>query len=103
MLLFAMTFKVLPNVEIRWRDVWIGASVTALLFTVGKFLLGLYLGRATVGSAYGTAGSLVAVLVWVYYSAQILYLGAEFTQAYAHMYGSRCNVPDLKPENSESD
>ena len=88
-ILFAMIFKVLPDVEIRWRDVWIGAVATALLFTIGKFVLGLYLGRAAVGSAYGAAGSLVVVLVWVYYSAQILYLGAEFTQSYARMYGSR--------------
>ena len=87
--LFAMIFKILPDVEIRWRVVWIGAAATALFFTIGKFVLGLYLGRAAVGSAYGAAGSLVVVLVWVYYSAQILYLGAEFTQSYARMYGSR--------------
>jgi membrane protein len=88
-LLFAMIFKFLPDVEIRWRDVWIGAAVTALLFSIGKFAIGFYLGHAAVGSAYGAAGSLVAVLVWVYYSAQILYAGAEFTQVYARTFASR--------------
>lgn len=85
--LFALIFKVLPDVRIRWRDVWIGAAVTALLFSVGRFLIGLYLGRSSVSSAYGAAGSLVVVLVWVYYSAQILFLGAEFTQVYATRFG----------------
>ena len=87
-LLFAMIFKVLPDVKIAWGDVWIGAVATALLFTLGKFLIGLYLGKASVGSAYGAAGSLVVFVVWVYYSAQILYFGAEFTKAYANHYGS---------------
>jgi membrane protein len=85
--LFALIFKVLPDVRIRWRDVWIGAAVTALLFSIGRFLIGLYLGRSSVSSAYGAAGSLVVVLVWVYYSAQILLLGAEFTQVYASKFG----------------
>jgi membrane protein len=85
--LFAMIFKVLPDVMIGWRDVWIGAAVTALLFTAGKFLLGLYLGRNTTVSAYGAAGSLVLILLWVYYSAQILFFGAELTRAYAHHFG----------------
>lgn len=88
-LLFAMIFKVLPDVKIAWRDVWIGAVATALLFTIGKFLIGLYLGQSSIGSAYGAAGSLVIILVWVYYSSQILFLGAEFTQVYAEEYGSR--------------
>jgi membrane protein len=92
-LLFAMIFKVLPDVKISWRDVWIGAAVTALLFTVGKSLLGLYLVKANIASAYGAAGSLVVILVWVYYSAMILFFGAEFTQVYANRYGSRI-VPD---------
>jgi membrane protein len=88
-LLFAMIYKVLPDVEIDWSDVWIGAAVTALLFTLGRFLIGLYLGRSAVGSAYGAAGSLVVILLWIYYSAQILFLGAEFTQVYARRHGSR--------------
>lgn len=87
--LFAMIYKVLPDVKIAWRDVWIGAAVTALLFTLGKLLIGLYLGRSSVGSAYGAAGSVVILLLWVYYSSQILFLGAEFTQVYASHYGSR--------------
>lgn len=88
-LLFAMIFKVLPDVKIAWRDVWMGAMLTALLFNLGKFLLGLYLGRSSVTSAYGAAGSLVVVLLWVYYSAQILFFGAKFTQIYSNRYGSR--------------
>jgi len=87
-LLFAAIYKFLPDVRIAWSDVWIGAGVTALLFTAGKLLLGLYLGRSTVGSAYGAAGSLVVILVWVYYSAQIFFVGAEFTKVYARRYGS---------------
>ena len=88
-LLFALIFKVLPDVKIAWRDVWIGAIITALLFNVGKLLIGLYLGRSSVTSAYGAAGSLVIVLLWVYYSAQILFFGAKFTQIYANKHGSR--------------
>lgn len=88
-LLFMMMYKFLPDVKIGWRDVWIGAVVTALLFTVGKFLIGLYLGHASVGSSYGAAGSLVVFVVWVFYSGQILYLGAEFTKVYANRFGSR--------------
>jgi membrane protein len=82
-------FKVLPDVEVPWRDVWIGALATAVLFTLGKYLIGLYLGRGTTTSAYGAAGSLMAILIWVYYSAQILFFGAELTQTYAATYGSR--------------
>ena len=88
-LLFAMIYKYLPNVAITWNDVWIGATVTALLFTAGKFLIGLYLGTSGVTSAYGAASSLVIILIWVYYSAQIFLLGAEFTQLYATRWGSR--------------
>ena len=88
-LLFAMIYKVLPDTKIAWRDVWLGAAVTSLLFTLGKMLIGLYLGRSSLASAYGAAASLVIVLVWVYYSAQILLLGAEFTHIYATKYGSR--------------
>jgi membrane protein len=87
--LFALIFKVVPDVEIAWGDVWIGALVTALLFTLGKFAIGLYLGNSAVTSTYGAAGALVVILLWVYYSAQILFLGAEFTQVYANKYGSR--------------
>lgn len=87
-LLFAMIFKVLPDVKIAWRDVWIGAIITALLFNVGKHLFGLYLGRSGVASVFGAAGSLVIVLLWVYYSAQILFFGAKFTQVYSNRYGS---------------
>jgi membrane protein len=87
--LFAMIFKVLPDAEISWRDVWVGAVVTALLFTIGKFLIGLYLGRASVTSSYGAAGSIVVFLLWAYYSAQIVFMGAEITQVYARMYGKR--------------
>jgi membrane protein len=93
-LLFAMIFKYLPDVKIRWRDVWLGAAVTALLFTLGKFLLGLYLGRASVASAYGAAGALVIVMLWAYYSSQILFFGAEFTQVYAKSYGRRIQPAD---------
>ena len=87
MVLFAMIFKVLPDVKIAWRDVWIGAGVTSLLFTAGKFLLGWYLGRSTTITAYGTAGSVVLILLWVYYSAQILFFGAEITKVYANRFG----------------
>jgi membrane protein len=85
---FAMIYKIMPRVRVQWRDVWVGAAVTALLFTVGKHLIGLYIGKTGVASGYGAAGSLVVVLVWVYYSAQIFLLGAEFTWVYAHKYGS---------------
>lgn len=81
--LFALIFKFVPARQISWRDVMVGALGTALLFTIGKFLLGLYLGKASVGSAYGAAGSVVALIVWVYYSAQIFFFGAEFTRVYA--------------------
>ncbi|MDY6940569.1 MAG: YihY/virulence factor BrkB family protein [Cyanobacteriota bacterium] len=92
-LLFALMYKYLPDVKIQWSDVWVGAAITAALFTIGKFGLGLYLGGGSFGSTYGAAGSLVVVLAWVYYSAQILFFGAEFTQVYARRYGS-CIVPD---------
>ena len=85
--LFAMIFKVLPDVKIAWRDVWVGAGLTALLFTIGKFLLGLYLGKNSTVSAYGAAGSLVLILLWVYYSGQIMFFGAEFTRVYANRFG----------------
>ncbi|MEM8778406.1 MAG: YihY/virulence factor BrkB family protein [Cyanobacteria bacterium P01_G01_bin.49] len=87
--LFALMYRYLPDVEISWRDVTMGAIITALLFTVGKFVLGLYLSRGSFGSVYGAAGSLIIILVWVYYSTQILFFGAEFTQVYARRYGSK--------------
>lgn len=87
-LLFAMIFRYLPDVEIAWRDVWVGAAITAVLFTLGKFGIGLYLGNSGTASTYGAAGSLVVLLLWVYYSAQILFFGAEFTQVYAKHHGS---------------
>jgi membrane protein len=87
--LFALIYKFLPRARIGWHDVWIGAGATALLFTLGKFLIGLYIGKSSVASGFGAAGSLVIVLVWVYYSAQIFLLGAEFTWVYAFRHGSR--------------
>jgi len=90
--LFALLYKIVPEVRIGWQDVWIGAAVTAALFSLGKFLIGLYLGKAGLDSAYGAAGSLVAFLIWVYYSAQIFFLGAEFTRAYSERHGSRARV-----------
>ena len=87
--LFALMFKVLPDARVAWSDVWVGAALTSFLFTIGKFAIGLYLGKSDVGSAYGAAGSLVILLVWVYYSAQILLFGAEFTQVYANAVGAR--------------
>jgi membrane protein len=86
-LLFAMIFKFLPDVSIQWRDVWIGAVITAILFGIGKWLLGFYLGSGAAGSAYGAASSLITLLLWVYYSSQILLFGAEFTQVYAQQAG----------------
>jgi len=91
--LFAALFKVLPDARSRWRDVWVGAAFTAFLFTVGKLLIGLYLGRSTVGTTYGAAGSFVVFLLWINYSAQIVFLGAEFTKTYADLYG-RPPAPD---------
>jgi membrane protein len=85
---FALIFKLLPDVKIDWRDVWLGAAVTSLFFTGGKFLIGLYLGKSAVASAYGAAGSLVVIVVWVYYSSQILLFGAEFTKVWTKRRGS---------------
>jgi len=87
-LLFAMIFKILPDLEIRWGDVWVGAAFTSLLFGVGKLAIGFYLGFAGAGSVYGAAGSLVIVLLWVFYSSQLLFFGAEFTQVWARKRGS---------------
>jgi membrane protein len=88
-LLFALIYKVLPDVKLSWRDVWIGALVTAGLFSIGRLVIGLYLGTASIASTYGAAGSVVVILIWVYYSAQIILLGAEFTRAYVDEFGGR--------------
>lgn len=96
---FAMIYKFMPRVRIAWRDVWVGALVTALLFTLGKFLIGLYIGQTGVASVFGAAASLAVVLLWVYYSAQIFLLGAEFTWAYAHEFGSRSRHAGKGSEN----
>jgi membrane protein len=85
---FALIYKLMPRVKVQWSDVWVGAAVTALLFTVGKFLIGLYIGKSGVASGFGAAASLIVIFVWVYYSAQIFLLGAEFTWVYARTYGS---------------
>lgn len=88
-LLFAMMFKLLPAVDIQWSDVWTGSLVTAFLFTIGKFLIGYYLGKSNVASSYGAAASIITILLWIYYSSLILLFGAEFTKAYAESRGSR--------------
>ncbi len=88
-LLLAMIFKILPDVPVAWGDVWIGAAVASILLTTGKALIGLYLARSTVATAYGAASSLVILLTWVYYSAQIILFGAEVTHAYSDQHGSR--------------
>lgn len=92
-LLFAMIFKILPDVNVRWRDVWVGAAITSVLFSVGKYLIGIYLGHSAFSSTYGAAGSLIVVLVWIYYSSQILFLGAEFTQVRARYAKKRPLLP----------
>ena len=96
-LLFAMIYKILPAVRIAWKDVIIGSIITALLFSIGKFAIGLYLGNSAVASTYGAAGSVVLLLIWVYYSTQIFLLGAEFTKVYAHRYGSRRGMRSESP------
>jgi membrane protein len=95
--LFALMFRLLPDARIRWRDVWPGAAITAGLFTLGKFLIGLYLGKSGVAGKYGAAGSLVVFLIWVYYSAQILFLGGEFTRVWAEHHGG------LAPPDSDAE
>lgn len=90
--IFAMIYKTMPRVGIHWKDVWVGAAVTSVFFVAGKFLIGAYIGRSNVSSAFGAAASLIVVLLWVYYSAQIFLYGAEFTWVYSHKYGSRKNL-----------
>jgi membrane protein len=103
--LFAVIYKMLPQIRLSWRDVWIGAIGTAALFTIGKYLIGAYLGNSTVASSYGAAGSVIALLLWVYYSAQIFFLGAEFTRQYALWFGSLRQAPGnaAKPSAPEQD
>jgi membrane protein len=98
--LFAAIYKLLPAVRLEWSDVIIGASVTSLMFTIGKQLVGLYLGKAGFGSTYGAAGSLVVLLVWVYYSAQLFFLGAEFTKVYTRTFGSKFRMKLEEPMTS---
>ncbi len=93
-LLFALIFHVIPDARITWRDVWPGALMTAVLFVLGKFVLGIYFGWSAIASIYGAAGSLIIILVWVFYSAQILFFGAEFTHVYALRHGSHRNEGD---------
>ena len=87
--LFAMLYRFFPDTEVPWRDVWIGAGITALLFVLSQFLIGLYLAKSSIGSAYGPAGSLVLLLAWVYYASLVFLFGAEFAAVYAHRHGSR--------------
>lgn len=98
--LFALIFKFLPDAQISWRDVWLGALVTAMLFSIGKTAIGIYLGNSAVASIFGAAGSLVLLLLWIYYSAQILFFGAEFTQVYANKYGSKI-IPEGKEKTAQ--
>jgi membrane protein len=100
--LFAAIYRIMPRADIAWRDVWVGAVVTALLFTIGRTLIGLYLGKSAVTSGFGAAGSMVVLLIWVYYSAQIFLLGAEFTWVYAHERGSRVGARRTRPEPASS-
>ena len=95
---FALIYKLMPRVKVGWGDVWVGAVVTALLFTVGRFLIGLYIGKTGVASGFGAAGSVAVVFVWVYYSAQVFLVGAEFTWVYAQRLGSRSHAPAPTPE-----
>lgn len=97
-LLFALIYKMMPQAEIAWKDVWVGAAVTAVMFEVGKYLIGLYIGKSSVTSSFAAAGSLVVVLLWVYYAAQVFLLGAEFTWVYANQHGSRAGQPPVASE-----
>ena len=100
--LFASLYKFLPNTRVTWHDVWIGSTATSFLFVVGKLILGLYLGKGGVASSYGAAGSVLIILLWVYYSGIILYVGAEFTRVYAESHGSRRNQPQAIKESHET-
>jgi len=98
--LFAMIFKYVPKEQIDWGDVWIGGIVTACLFSIGKLLIGLYLGRSSLSSAYGAAGSIMVLLLWMYYSAQIFLLGAEFTHVFTYSHGSRSQLAASSPRST---
>ena len=100
--LFAMIYKVLPNVEVAWEDVWIGAAITALLFDIGKLLIGLYIGKSSVASSFGAAGPFVVLMLWIYYSTQIFLLGAEFTNAYAHRHDAQPLAPEDLPRSRQT-
>jgi membrane protein len=95
--MFALIFKVLPDRKVQWRDVWLGAAVTSVLFNLGKYGISLYIAHSSIQTSYGAAGSLAVLLVWVYYSSLILFLGAEFTQVYARLYGSLRSAPTTRP------
>lgn len=99
-LLFAMIFKFIPDIEISWKNVWLGAAITALFFAIGKSLIGLYLGRSDIGNTFGAAGSMALIMIWVYYSSQILFFGAEFTQVYAKRSGKQAR-PDEHAERAQ--
>ena len=99
--LFAMMFKWLPDTRIEWRDVWLGAILTAVLFELGKLVIGFYIGKQGLESTYGAAASIVVVLIWIYYSAQLVLMGAEFTRVYAQHYGSRRNRSSSDPHARE--
>ena len=98
--LFALMYKFLPDAEIAWRDVWVGAFITSIFFSIGKTAIGIYLGNSAVASSFGAAGSLILLLLWIYYSAQILFFGAEFTQVYANKYGSKI-VPEGEEKSAQ--
>ncbi len=101
--LFAVIFKFLPDAKIAWRDVWKGSALTALLFIIGEFLIGLYLGKSSFNSSYGAVGSILILIVWIYYSSLILFFGAEFTKVYADRYGSRIKpAPGAEPVTQEA-
>lgn len=103
-LLFAMIFKILPDVHLQWKYVWVGAAITAVMFTLGKSVIGLYLGQSALSSTYGAAGSLIVVLIWIYYSTQILFFGAEFTQVYARHCGHYpAPVKDAQPAAKDAE
>jgi membrane protein len=102
-MLFAMIYKFVPDVQTQWQDVWIGAALTSVLFTIGKFLIGLYLGSSGIASAYGAAGSIVTILLWVYYSSLIFLLGAEFTERYARLYGSGVVPSPIARSSADAD
>ena len=89
--MFALMFKLMPDTDVEWRDVWLGAALTALLFELGKVLIGIYVGKLAIASTYGAAASLVILLIWVYYSSQIMLLGAEFTHCYATRHRARAS------------